>query len=266
MKKHRGFTLVELLVVIAIIASLMSILLPALGRARQSANKITCLNNLKQLGLSTIIYAQSYKYYPLCVPTDENQSWPEFLAGGANPGGKLLGVPVSLWPFHKTAALYKCPVSSKAGCDISYCYNWLSGRKGTVGESLALVAVFPSNIPPTPTPTPDEPEQNTTLLTPENVKRPSSYVLMYDQPIKPDSLNAANTDRYDFYKDIDPDDYDSEDGGKDGQGRLWMYGLLKDDVSGPHTKGYNILFADGHVRWFKEVKEWPDSSMSRNPN
>jgi prepilin-type N-terminal cleavage/methylation domain-containing protein len=124
-KKQHGFTLVELLVVIAIIASLLSILLPVLGRSRQAAYKITCLNNLKQLGLAIEIYTQSYKYYPLCVPTDVNQSWPAFLAGGAKSNGQLLGVPVSLWPFHKTAALYKCPVLSKAGYDISYCYNWL---------------------------------------------------------------------------------------------------------------------------------------------
>lgn len=61
MRNKRGFTLIELLVVISIIALLLSILLPALGRAKAAAQSVVCLSDLKQAGYVSITYASENK-------------------------------------------------------------------------------------------------------------------------------------------------------------------------------------------------------------
>ncbi len=60
MKRRSGFTLIELLVVIAIIAILAAILFPVFARAKAKTLQITCLSNLKQIGLSLLMYASDY--------------------------------------------------------------------------------------------------------------------------------------------------------------------------------------------------------------
>src|SRR5689334_7825608 len=68
-RRHRSaFTLVELLVVIGIIALLISVLLPALARARDQANRISCQSNLRQIGQALMIYINNAKGYIPIAP------------------------------------------------------------------------------------------------------------------------------------------------------------------------------------------------------
>jgi len=60
MPKKSAFTLIEILVVIAIIALLLSVLMPALAKARERAHATVCLSNLRQIGLAAMLYAESH--------------------------------------------------------------------------------------------------------------------------------------------------------------------------------------------------------------
>jgi prepilin-type N-terminal cleavage/methylation domain-containing protein len=83
----RAFTLIELLVVIAIIAILAAMLLPALAKAKATAKKAQCLSNLRQMGLSLLMYAEDHQNFIPRAVGSVNGAWWRVLA--LNLGGKV---------------------------------------------------------------------------------------------------------------------------------------------------------------------------------
>jgi prepilin-type N-terminal cleavage/methylation domain-containing protein len=150
MSTRRAFTLIELLVVIAIIAILMAILMPALNRAKEQGKRAACLNNLKELTLAWIMYADENDGRLVNGATgfsNTNQAWGDHTKelawvdtyDNTNWDVQIAGIRRgALWPFVNKEELYRCP-TGRRGQALTYSlmfsmnavnHTWTQGVKG----------------------------------------------------------------------------------------------------------------------------------------
>jgi prepilin-type N-terminal cleavage/methylation domain-containing protein len=170
MSRRKAFTLVELLVVIGIIAALVAILLPALSKAKESANRVKCGSNLKQLGMAFQLYTADYKgWFPACAAGDHLEDWVYWQPNRAD--GKTIhdGPLVKYFGKQFNPGVYVCPsddVNShlKAPNHFKYSYSINYNITG-----------YPH---PTPT-TPGFTVQKPCKLT--NIKQPATKILLIDE-------------------------------------------------------------------------------------
>ena len=239
-----GFTLVELLVVIGIIALLISILLPALNKARQSANEIACSSNLRQMGIAMTMYINESGYYPGCygrtTGTDYLTTWAPRLSRYMNEETKVFWcpsrAPEQQWPS-------KLDVGAAYATQIDEGWGYLvtsggkgrfllkdTGAPGSQGFSYGYNdwgVVSKGYNPPDgnyPVGLGGNVFQDDQAIKAARVRKSTDMIAIADRQ---EMINGS------FSFNIDPNQAGEQPG----------------DI---HRKGANVLFCDGHVSWFAQ--------------
>jgi prepilin-type N-terminal cleavage/methylation domain-containing protein len=124
----KGFTLIELLVVIAIIAILIGLLLPAVQKVRSAADRMSCSNNMKQLGLAMYGFENSFGYFPA-------SSWTTGVAARGNPSGTFHSWRVFALDYIEQGSVAKQYDTSK---------NWFDAANVTAVSTTIKTYICPS--------------------------------------------------------------------------------------------------------------------------
>ncbi|HEY3330187.1 MAG TPA: DUF1559 domain-containing protein [Capsulimonadaceae bacterium] len=229
-RSHRGFTLIELLVVIAIISILAAILFPVFATAREKARQTSCMNNMKQLGLGFMQYANDYDD---TLPSATDASSTAGATGGwmciktfdnsSNPKSKFDSTKGSLYPYVKSKGVFVCP-------DDIIAQNLLDE-----GESYAInactVAALSKRTPASGGLMPGL--QLSSFATTDDV----AQLMEEAAGLAADNVTCLNTVA-----------------GTTDDAYLIANGTYTNCISARHSKGLNVLYIDNHVKWLPLAK------------